>query len=255
MTTLLFWALILCGVYAFLRKKRPSGPGPEPAPLKITLMERSEAELDERRARYDALLQGPHGAVLARCREKVIQMFIPKPNGDFKGSLSGILYDSDRAKRLAKIDEAVLPLLGGDAETYELWWTTLYDEVLNLAAEDTRLGGFVRAVLADVGRGDALLAEAGVWEQLRNPDGAEHKIKISTPDGTLKIRITEKHGRPYHEIKGAYELFQTGLSFDPLVRSAEMLMAVSGLFRGTQKTIFHEEVVWHAVPSLSKLNA
>lgn len=65
-------------------------------------------------------------------------------------------------------------------------------------------------------RGDELLAAAGAWEQLCNPDGAEHKIKISTPAGTVKIHIKAMHGRPFHEIKGAYEVFKTGLSLDPM---------------------------------------
>ncbi len=110
-------------------------------------------------------MQDPDGATLAECGEKVRNLFIPDTKGDYRGTLSGILFENERAKRLEKIDAAVLSLLGRDPEAYEIWWTTLYDEVLNLAAADNRIRGFVQRVLADVERGDAQLAAAGAWER------------------------------------------------------------------------------------------
>ena len=248
-----FFFLIICGLVYYVRKGK-SAPQPAAAvPAELFFTDHTDEERAARRERFDALMQGPDGATLAKCGEKVRNLFIPDKKGDYRGTLSGVLYENDRAKRLEKIDATVLPLLGRDPEAYEIWWMTLYEEALNLAAADNRLRGLVQQVLADVERGDALLTAAGAWEQLCNPDGAEHKIKISMPDGTVKIHIKEKHGRPFHEIKGAYGVFKTGLSIDPMVRSAEILMAVSGMFKGTQTMIYHEEVERYAVPSLSKL--
>ena len=88
-------------------------------------------------------MQGPDGATRAKCREKVRNLFIPDKDGDYRRTFSGILFENERAKRLEKIDAAVLSLLGRDAEAYEIWWMTLYDEVLNLVAADGRFRGLV----------------------------------------------------------------------------------------------------------------
>lgn len=248
--------VIVILVIYFVRKSSSesgsSASGTAAAPAELYFTDLPDEERTARRTRYCEIMQGPNGSALAKCREKVWNLFIPNKNLDFKGSLSGILYESDRAKKLEKIDSDVLAALRADPETYEIWWSEVYDDILNSAYQDRRLSALVSCVLTDLQHGDALLDSVGLKEQMVDPANLNTKIKVSTPDGTIKVDISEKRGRIFHEVKGAYRIFRTGVSLDPLVRNAEVLMAISGLVKETQKSIDHRDIEKYDIPSLTK---
>lgn len=77
-------------------------------------------------------MQGRNGEELTKCYNKCKSLFIPKENGDFAGSLSGLLSETYRAKKLADI-------------LNEMYFS-----------QNGKLVQFVKIVMADVRQGDAL---------------------------------------------------------------------------------------------------
>lgn len=57
-------------------------------------------------------MQGRNGEELTKCYNKCRSLFIPKENGEFAGSFSGVLSERYRAKKLAEINETVARIFG-----------------------------------------------------------------------------------------------------------------------------------------------
>lgn len=79
----------------------------EPVKSQITFNDLSQEDLDDRDEKFRDLMQGRNGEELTKCYNKCRSLFIPKENGEFAGSLSGLLSERYRAKKLAEINETV----------------------------------------------------------------------------------------------------------------------------------------------------
>lgn len=77
-------------------------------------------------------MQGRNGEELTKCYNKCKSLFIPKENGEFAGSFSGLLSETYRARKLADI-------------LNEMYFS-----------QNGKLVQFVEMVMADVRQGDAL---------------------------------------------------------------------------------------------------
>lgn len=84
----------------------------EPVKSQITFNDLSQEDLDDRDEKFRDLMQGRNGEELTKCYNKCRLLFIPKENGEFAGSLSGLLSERYRAKKLAEINETVARIFG-----------------------------------------------------------------------------------------------------------------------------------------------
>lgn len=240
------------------------------------------------RALFYEAMNGPEGKTLAKSYEELMNIFIMKSNGECKGAgFSGMMDETDRAKRLAKTDNnSILPALRNRPDMYEAWWTTFYMDVFNRMqnSPNSQQTAMLEQVQCDVERGDELLEISGAFDYMQNyrTDDIQtlrdnvtltnmkgkvintsvifestsngKSLKIKTIDDTIKIKRQEKHGKKYYEIKGAYKYFYLGLSDDELIRTAEILIAIPSILQfnlkdGVNKAWMEE----YELPSLSKL--
>ena len=104
----------------------------EPVKSQISFDNLSPEELNDRDEIFRELMQGRNAEELTKCYNKSRSLFIPKENGDFAGSFSGLLSETYRARKLADI-------------LNEMYFS-----------QNGKLVQFVKMVMADVRQGDAL---------------------------------------------------------------------------------------------------
>ena len=251
-----------------------------------------ENDFQRMRNLFNQAMSGVNGSALSKAYSKMMELFIIKANGDCKGAgLSGLMWADERAKKIAKMDESVVfPALGHDKELYEAWWMTFYqdaEQTINESA-NSNVRAYMNAVVADVELGDEVLTKSGVLEAILNPeeyagydekstyyesvyltapDGSQYetymdvevlkegkKIKVRTSKHSINVKVKTKGDNIRYEICGAYQYFPYGLSMDPMIKYAEMLMAAATLHILDKKQIDNALMEKYALPSLSKLN-
>ena len=98
---IIFVAVVILAIY--LIKKSSSDKNSsfeEPVKSQITFDNLSPEELNDRDEIFRELMQGRNAEELTKCYNKCKSLFIPKENGRFAGSLSGLLSETYRAKKL-----------------------------------------------------------------------------------------------------------------------------------------------------------
>ena len=251
-----------------------------------------EDDFQRMRILFNKAMSGVNGSALSKAYSKMMELFTIKANGDCKGAgLSGLMWADERAKKIAKMDDnVVLPALGHDKELYEAWWMTFYQDVEQTINEsaNNNVRAYMNAVVADVELGDEVLTKSGVFEVIFNPeeyagydekstyyesvyltapDGSQYetymdvkilkegkKMKVRTSEHKINIKAKTKGDNIRYEICGAYQYFPNGLSLDPMIKYAEMLMAAATLHILDKKHIDNASMEKYALPSLSKLN-
>ena len=250
-----------------------------------------EDDFQRMRVLFNKAMSGVNGTALSKAYSKLMELFTIKANGDCKGAgLSGLMWDDERAKKIAKMDDnVVLPALGHDKELYEAWWMTFYQDVEQTINEsaNSNVRAYMNAVVADVKLGDEVLTKAGVFEVIFNPEeyvgydekstyyesvyltapnGGQYetymdvkilkegkKMKVRTSEHRINIKAKTKGDYVRYEICGAYQYFPIGLSLDPMIKYAEMLIAAATLHILDKKQIYNASMEKYALPSLSKL--
>lgn len=251
-----------------------------------------EDDFQRMRILFNKAMSGVNGSALSKAYSKMMELFTIKANGDCKGAgLSGLMWADERAKKIAKMDDnVVLPALGQDKELYEAWWMTFYhdaEQAIN-ESENNNVRAYMNAVIADVELGDEVLTKSGVFEVIFNPEeyagydekstyyesvyltapnGGQYetymdvkilkegkKMKVRTSEHKINIKAKTKGDNVRYEICGAYQYFPNGLSLDPMIKYAEMLMAAATLHILDKKQIDNASMEKYALPSLSKLN-
>lgn len=130
---IIFVAVVILAIY--LIKKSSSDKNSsfeEPVKSQISFDNLSPEELNDRDEIFRDLMQGRNGEELTKCYNKCKSLFIPKENGEFAGSFSGLLSETYRAKKLADI-------------LNEMYFS-----------QNGKLVQFIKMVMADVRQGDAL---------------------------------------------------------------------------------------------------
>lgn len=130
---IIFVVVVILAIY--LIKKSSSDKNSsfeEPVKSQISFDNLSPEELNDRDEIFRDLMQGRNVEELTKCYNKCKSLFIPKENGDFAGSFSGLLSETYRAKKLADI-------------LNEMYFS-----------QNGKLVQFVKMVMADVRQGDAL---------------------------------------------------------------------------------------------------
>lgn len=228
----------------------------EPVKSKISFDNLSQEDLNDRDEKFRDLMQGKNGEELTKCYNKCRSLFIPKENGEFAGSLSGLLSETYRAKKLAEINETVARIFGNDLPEYAVWYNVLFDNILNemYFSQNGKLVQFVEMVMADVQQGDALLKQIEIDDILSGPDSENKSTKVWTEKATIKIEKKLKKGQLHYEIKGAYDSFKYGLCMDDgLIRKAEILITICAKYEyGPKYELHKDDVEKYALPSLSR---
>lgn len=251
-----------------------------------------EDDFQRMRVLFNKAMSGVNGPALSKAYSKMMELFTIKANGDCKGAgLSGLMWADERAKKIAKMDDnVVFPALGHDKELYEAWWMTFYqdaEQTIN-ESDNKNVRAYMNAVVTDVELGDEVLTKSGVLEVIFNPevyagydekstyyesvyltapDGSQYetymdvkilkegkKMKVRTSEHKINIKAKTKGDNIRYEICGAYQYFPNGLSLDPMIKYAEMLMAAATLHILDKKHINNASMEKYALPSLSKLN-
>lgn len=239
---------------------------------------------------FDKAMDGPNGPDLRKAYDKMMDILVLKANGECKhAGFTGILFDYDRAKKIAKIDnEIVLPALGNTPETYKAWWMEFYEEARDrmITGQNKMQAHLVFEVYWDACLGDSILEQSGAFEYMKqvpleekeitishdsvflnkgNGDKIEtyidmkitdygKKMKIRTKDNTVTIKYKEKGNKNFFEIQGAYKYFRSGLSDDEMVREAEIIIAIPSLIQMKTKYLNKKSAIEeYELPSLSKL--
>lgn len=130
---IIFVAVVILAIY--LIKKSSSDKNSsfeEPVKSQISFDNLSPEELNDRDEIFRELMKGKNAEELTKCYNKCKSLFIPKENGRFAGSFSGLLSETYRAKKLADI-------------LNEMYFS-----------QNGKLVKFVEMVMADVRQGDAL---------------------------------------------------------------------------------------------------
>lgn len=251
-----------------------------------------EDDFQRMRILFNKAMSGVNGSALSKAYSEMMELFTIKANGDCKGAgLSGLMWADERAKKIAKMDDnVVLPALGHDKELYEAWWMTFYQDVEQTINEsaNNNVRAYMNAVVADVELGDEVLTKSGVFEVIFNPEeyagydekstyyesvyltatnGGQYetymdvkilkegkKMKVRTSEHKINIKAKTKGDNVRYEICGAYQYFPNGLSLDPMIKYAEMLMAAATLHILDKKQVDNTSMEKYALPSLSKLN-
>lgn len=249
--------LIIVVVIVFAVKGGKSGsdsPVEQTSEQQISWVDRTPEELDERNELFNSLMQGDNSKELTKCYNKIKSLFIPKDNGQYAGSLSGLLSETSRAKTLASTNETVARILGDDTQEYAVWYDVFFDNMLNdmYYSSNGKLAQFTHLVIEDVQRGDALLEQAKVVDILSDPENADSSTKVYTDEATIKIKTKTKNGKLHYEIKGAYKSFKYGLCLDDeLIRRAEILMTICAKYEyGPKYELHKDDVEKYALPNL-----
>lgn len=130
---IIFVVVVILAIY--LIKKSSSDKNSsfeEPVKSQISFDNLSQEDLNDRDEIFRELMNGKNAEELTKCYNKCKSLFIPKENGEFAGSFSGLLSETYRAKKLADI-------------LNEMYFS-----------QNGKLVQFVKMVMADVRQGDAL---------------------------------------------------------------------------------------------------
>lgn len=98
---IIFVAVVILAIY--LIKKSSSDKNSsfkEPVKSQISFDNLSQEELNDRDEIFRELMQGRNAEELTKCYNKSRSLFIPKEDGRFAGSFSGVLSETYRAKKL-----------------------------------------------------------------------------------------------------------------------------------------------------------
>lgn len=254
---IIFVAVVILAIY--LIKKSSSDKNSsfeEPVKSQISFDNLSQEDLNDRDEKFRDLMQGRNGEELTKCYNKCKSLFIPKEDGRFAGSFSGVLSETYRAKKLAETNEIVTRIFGNDLPEYAVWYAVLFDNILNemYFSKNGKLVQFVEMVIADVWQGDALLKQIDIDDILSGPDSENKSTKVWTEKATIKIEKKLKNGKLHYEIKGAYDSFKYGLCMDDdLIRKAEILITICAKYEyGPKYELHKDDVEKYALPSLSR---
>lgn len=290
---LLFGAYLIFWIYYFIaRPDKKSTEFPVLQPFANPDSNQPERE-PGMSSQFFELINGAHGKELMNAYNEIRKIFILKANGECGGAgFIGKMFDSERAKRLQKIDDKyVIPVIGNDAGKYRIWWMSVYMKLKQEMSGNQNAGqsSFLGDVLRDVEAGDSILDAAGVlgiienhedysgnekyenvYEEvtLKAGDGTEYttpmavcirngaeKIDISTSRCTVKVRRKHWGVKDIYTVNGAYAYFKDGLSDDEMIRMAEILIAVTTILQWNDcKQVNRTFMEEYALPSLSKLN-
>lgn len=256
MGVLILIIIVIVVIYYVRKKSSDNANATIEAPVKhvIYFEDLTPDERAERENAFNELMQGPDGRALAKCYNKVKAVFIPKENGEFAGSMSGLLSNSTRAKTLASVNEEVIGILGKNTPEYELWFKVLYDNLINqmYVSDNKKLSQLANYVLEDVNRGHDILNEIGIEDILMDPENDNSTITIDTDNHSVKIKIKTIDDVTLYEIKGAFESFKNGLCLDDaLIHHAEILMTICEKYEyGPKVQFFKEEVEKYPLPNL-----
>lgn len=247
--------IIVILIIYFATKKSPKE---KPVEQKIFFNPLSPEEQNARNETFDKLMQGVHGKELTQCYAQIKSLFVPKKNGDFAGSLSGLLSNSHRAKKLESTDKKVAQMLGNNTQEYAVWYNVLFDNLLNemYFSNNGKLSQLTKDVIEDVKQGDIVLESIGIRDILANPEHANCSISYEFEDYKIKIKTETKNNQLYYKIKGAYESFRHGLCLeDDLIRKAEILIEICEKYEfGAKCKLNKEEIEKYALPNLQNIN-
>lgn len=207
---------------------------------------------------FNKLMQGPHGKELEKCYAQIRSLFIPKKSGDFAGSLSGLLSNSHRAKKLESTNKKVVQMLGNSTQEYVVWYDMLFDNLLNemFFSKNKKLSQITIDVIKDVQRGDTILEKLSIRDILSDPKHANCTISYDFEDVKIKIKTETKNGELHYDINGAYESFRHGLCLeDDLIRKAEILIEICEKYEyGVKCKLNKEEIEKYELPNLKNIN-
>ena len=245
MGVILIIIFVILVIY-FIKKSSSSSNSSieESGKQRISFDNLSEEEQSVRSETFNNIMRGSHSEELTKCYNKLKSLFIPKNNGQFAGSLSGLLSEKSRAKTLASINETISRILGNNTQEYAVWYNVFFDNILNemYFSPNGKLAQFTQMVIADVQQGDSLLEQSGIANILSDPEKANSSIKIRTGNATIKIETKIKNDILYYEIKGAYDAFKYGLCLDDeLIRKAEILIAICAKYEYGPKYELHKD--------------
>lgn len=132
----------------------------------------TDSDCDEDCSAVMQIIKGPNGLALKKAYEKMMSMFILKENGECKNAgFTGVLNDSDRAKRLAKIDDdIVFPAFSEHPAAYRSWWMKFYNDVyMNmLKGPNVAQRNICAAVFEDVRKGDCILLNYNIFDYMQD---------------------------------------------------------------------------------------
>lgn len=255
MSVILIIIVVILAVY-FIKKSSSNSDSTIEKSVKqhISFDNLSEEEQNVRSETFNNIMRGSHSEELAKCYNKLKSLFIPKNNGQFAGSLSGLLSEKSRAKTLASTNETVTRVLGNNTHEYAVWYNVFFDNILNemYFSPNGKLAQFTQMVIADVQQGDSLLEQIGIANILSDPEKANSSIKIRTDNATIKIETKTKNDVLHYEIKGAYDAFKYGLCLDDeLIRKAEILITICAKYEyGPKYELHKDDVEKYELPNL-----
>ncbi len=216
----------------------------------------SHKEILEAQQAYDKLMEEDGEGDLYKAYKLAVKSFILDKDGHVKGKAVGGLDEVEHAKRITKLDEAlVLPKLGHTPKLYYSWWTIVYLNAIKRSFKSAykKAPNMMRAIIKEVKDYDATLAELGLFSQISN--GIEDNVKVYNEKNNNLIEVTHKvtNGREWYAINGAYDSFKSGISIDPLIRLAEIAISVPVMCSCDVKRIDCAKIQEHDMPSLPKI--
>lgn len=186
-------------------------------------------------------------------------IFIPKSDRNYKGSLTGLLDEKTRVKKLEKAHYTIRSLCNGNADDYIAFFEVFYDNILNemLQSKYRTLASMASVVLSDVNRGDSIVEEYDLRDRLvdfiQDPNASESETDISTEDGTVRFYIKRKNGEVCYKAKNLYKTTDDGCycMTDSLIRLAEILIAICIKYEfGPKAVISRKNIETYNIPNL-----
>lgn len=201
---------------------------------------------------FDNLLNSPE---FSKIYKKILKLFIPTKNGGFSASFSGSVSYVDRAKKLSKIDEQVIRLVGYDVRKYAVWWDGVFENIISQLEDspNSKMLNSARRVMIDVTEGDNILASVGIFDKITNPEEDAGTVKVITNEKIIKLKYSHKKGKISFKIKGGYETFKTGLSMDPIRRKIEILINIGSVYNDPKFKLAQKDIAKYSLPSVEKL--
>lgn len=189
--------------------------------------------------------------------KKLYDTFVPKNDGSYKGSISGLLGDTTRAKRLEEAHKIVSSIYSNDKQAYMNFFETCYDIIFSSMAnsQNGKLTSCIKFVLNDIEFGNSIIEKSGFADTLNeineNSEDNEVTMKINTSEIAAKVLIKKKNGKLTYEIKKLYESAKQGYCMtDPLIYSAEILIAICARYE-YNSLLFKNEVEKYDIPNTS----
>lgn len=235
---LIILLIIVVVAIVIIKKKRKAKEESAPVVMNqnanpISFFAETKNEMEEQKSKCQAFINS--NEELTKIYNQIYDTFIPKKDGNYKGTLSGLLDVQTRCKRLAKAHESVKEICNGKSSEYNAFFTTLYDCILNdlCTSRLPKLSNTANRVLEDFENGNKAAHELGfneaLTEFLANPTSEKHEIKVDTDSLFKKIKFTAKRkkGEVTYEIENLYQCARQGYNLlDPLMRAAELLIGI-----------------------------